>query len=115
MLEELLSSVSRFYPHILGLLYVTYLISQYFKHGLHRYPGPLWARFTDLWRYIDVRGRRPEATHIALHKKHGDIVRLGPNVLSFSDPKAIRTIYGLNKGFVKVSYSSLDALYPRGA
>ena len=102
MLEDLLSSAPRFYPYILGLLYVIYLISRYFKHGLNKYPGPKWAKFTDLWRYIDVRGRRPEVTHIALHKKHGDIVRLGPNVLSFANPKAIRAIYGLNKGFVKV-------------
>ncbi len=46
--------------------------------------------------------RRPEVEHIKLHEKHGDVVRLGPNSLSFSDPKALKTIYGLNKGFTKV-------------
>lgn len=51
---------------------------------------------------MDVYRRRPEVTHISLHRKHGDIVRLGPNALSFADPKALKAIYGLNKGFVKV-------------
>jgi hypothetical protein len=52
-----------------------------------------------------VYQRRPELEHIRLHEKHGEVVRLGPNCLSFSDPKALKTIYGLNKGFVKVCIS----------
>lgn len=31
------------------------------------------------------------------------MVRLGPNTLSFADPAALKAIYGLNKGYVKVS------------
>lgn len=73
-----------------------------YKHGLHRYPGPFLASITDWWRLVDVYGRRSEVTHRALHKKYGDVVRLGPNTLSFSSPKALKTIYGLNKGFNKV-------------
>ena len=69
---------------------------------LNVFPGPFWAHLTDIWRYIDVRGRRPELTHIALHRKYGDVVRLGPRTLSFADPKATKVIYGLNKGFTKV-------------
>lgn len=46
--------------------------------------------------------RRPEVTHIKLHEKYGDVVRLGPNTLSFSNPAALKAIYGLNKGFIKV-------------
>ena len=37
-----------------------------------------------------------------MHKEKGDIVRLGPNALSFADPKALKDIYGLKKGFTKV-------------
>jgi hypothetical protein len=29
-----------------------------------------------------------------IHEKYGDIVRVGPNELSFADPKAIHEIYG---------------------
>ena len=84
------------------LLLLFYLAHNYFYNSLNLFPGPFWAHLTDIWRYIDVKCRRPELTHIALHCKYGDIVRLGPRTLSFADPKATKVIYGLNKGFTKV-------------
>lgn len=89
-------------PYVLLIAFISYFILNYFHHGLHKYPGPFLAKITDWWRFVDVYRRRPEVTHISLHRKHGDIVRLGPNALSFADPKAVKAIYGLNKGFVKV-------------
>ncbi|KAL3455413.1 hypothetical protein BJX64DRAFT_282096 [Aspergillus heterothallicus] len=71
-----------------------YCLQQYFHNGLWRYPGPVLAKFTDIWRFLDVHRRRPDITHNALHKKYGDIVRLGPNTLSFASPSAIKVIYG---------------------
>lgn len=102
MLEPILLTVSHYWQLVLPVLIVAYIASNYFNNGLHKYPGPALARFSDIWRFIDVWNRRPDTTHIKLHRQHGDIVRLGPNTLSFSDPAAIKTIYGLNKGFVKV-------------
>lgn len=61
------------------------------------------ASLTDWWRFVDVWNRRPEITHLKLHEKYGDVVRLGPNTLSLADPAALKAIYGLNKGYVKVS------------
>jgi hypothetical protein len=84
------------------VIFVSYLLKNRFNRGLNKYPGPFFASLTDLWRFWDVYRRRPEVSHIKLHARHGDVVRLGPNVLSFADPKALKTIYGLNKGFVKV-------------
>lgn len=89
---------------LVPVIAVLYLVKQYFNHGLNKYPGPFLARFTNLWRFFDVLGRRSEATHIRLHRKYGDIVRLGPNVLSFGDPAAIKEIYGINKGYVKACF-----------
>lgn len=81
-----------------------FLIRNKYYNGLHKYPGPWLAAYTNWWRYFDVRAGHPEKTHIALHRKHGDIVRLGPNVLSFADPRVIKTIYGLNKGMTKSDF-----------
>ena len=86
---------------ILTLVFA-WLFRNRYHNGLNRYPGPFLASLTDWWRFVDVYRRRPDRTHLALHKKYGPVVRLGPNVLSFSDPEALKTIYGLNKGFVKV-------------
>lgn len=90
------------WPAVLAVSLSLYLLRNRYRNGLHRYPGPFMASLTDWWRFWDVYGRRAEVTHIRLHERYGDVVRLGPNVLSFSDPKALKSIYGLNKGFVKV-------------
>jgi hypothetical protein len=102
MLEELVSTVLRHWPYILPALLTVYLAKNYFNRGLNKFPGPLLASLTDWWRLVDVWGRRPDITQRKLHEKYGDFVRLGPNCLSIADPRALKTIYGLNKGFVKV-------------
>lgn len=99
---EFLPYLVAYWPAILGVSVLAYLLNNKFYKGLNKYPGPLAASFTNWWRFFDVLNRKTEKTHQALHKKHGDIVRLGPNVLSFADPRAIKIIYGLNKGMTKV-------------
>ena len=105
MLESIVPAIVNNWPIALVVVTVGYFLSNYFNHGLNKYPGPAFAGFTNLWRFLDVLGRRPDITQLKLHRQHGDIVRLGPNALSFSNPKAIKTIYGLNKGFTKVRSS----------
>ena len=79
-----------------------YLAFIYYARGLYRIPGPFPAKFTNVWRLVDVGKRRHQETIIALHRKYGDIVRLGPQCLSIADPAAMESIYGVNKGFAKV-------------
>jgi len=100
--SELLPVLRAYWPVFLVVGVVFRLVRNKFHNGLNKYPGHPLAGYTNWWRYFDVRGRRAQWTHIDLHRKHGDIVRLGPNVLSFADPRAIKTIYGLNKGMTKV-------------
>lgn len=105
MFGQIVLELWRHWPTAILLVFITYLAKNRFRHGLHKYPGPLLASLTDWWRFFDVLGRRPDITQRALHKKHGNIIRYGPNALSFADPQALKTIYGLNKGFVKVGQS----------
>ncbi|KAL4803800.1 hypothetical protein BDV18DRAFT_153642 [Aspergillus unguis] len=116
LISELIerSASINFVFYLLPSLALLYLIKQYFHNGLHRYPGPTLAKFTDLWRFLDVRGRRPELTHLALHRKYGDVVRLGPNTLSFASPSAIKVIYGLNKGFTKSEFYPVQMTVSKG-
>lgn len=102
------------WPAVLVVFFAAYLISNRINRGLHKYPGPFLASLTDWWRFLDVYKRRPEITHIKLHQKHGDVVRLGPNVLSFSDPKALKAIYGLNKGFTKSEFYPVQQSISKG-
>ena len=105
MLQLVLTSVVHHWPFALVFFIIAKLVSNYLKHGLHKYPGPFPASLTDWWRFLDVLGRRPDITHIKLHREHGNIVRLGPKTLSFGDPRALRAIYGPNKGFIKAPIS----------
>jgi hypothetical protein len=102
MIEQLFQFVVQHWLSVIATAVLAWLARNRYHNGLNKYPGPFLASLTDWWRFVDVWGRRPEVTHRALHKKYGDVVRLGPNSLSFADPKALKTIYGLNKGFVKV-------------
>ena len=74
-------------------------------YSLHRdIPGPFLAKFTDLWRFLLVTGRKSQETYIKLHKKYGDLVRVGPNCISISQPDLIPSIYGIGKGYVKSDF-----------
>ncbi|XMA15857.1 hypothetical protein WAI453_008648 [Rhynchosporium graminicola] len=102
--ESLVVVLLHNWPFALSVCFLAYLISNRFNRGLQKYPGPFLASLTDWWRFWIVYKRRPEVEHIRLHEELGDVVRLGPNNLSFSDPKALKSIYGLNKGFVKSDF-----------
>lgn len=103
-LEAILAVMAQHWFSALVIVAIVHFTRNYFHHGLNQYPGPFLARFTNWWRFWDVYKRRPEVTHIRLHEKHGDVVRLGPNYLSFADPRAVKDIYGLNKGYIKSQF-----------
>ncbi|KAJ0353069.1 hypothetical protein COL154_001677 [Colletotrichum chrysophilum] len=102
--ETLLETLATHWLSIGASLIVAWLVKNHYNNGLNKYPGPFLASLTDWWRFFDVKGQRPEVTHQKLHEKYGNVVRLGPNTLSFADPAALKTIYGLNKGFVKSDF-----------
>ena len=65
-------------------------------------PGPFLARFTDLWRFYDYWCCTQTNTHQTLHKKLGPAVRIGPNMVSLSDPELIKQVYSTRGDFLKV-------------
>lgn len=66
---------------------------------LSRYPGPLSARLgIPFWRFWhSLQGDYAPALY-SLHRKHGDVVRIGHTHLSFADPTAMNSIYSLSDG-----------------
>lgn len=92
---------------ILGIFAVAArLVYNKYGYGISSVPGPFLAAWTDLWRFFIAWGRHAEQTHVRLHEKYGPLVRLGPNSVSISDPGAVKVIYGLTSGYVKVFSSS---------
>lgn len=104
VISESISFTSQHGGSILLLLAALYLASNYLRPGVCAVPGPFLAKLSNLWRFIDVANGHAEVTLYKLHQKYGDYVRLGPNVVSVRDLDAVKIIYGINKGYQKVSY-----------
>ncbi|KAI4845223.1 cytochrome P450 [Aureobasidium sp. EXF-8845] len=84
-----------------------YIIYQRFFHPLASVPGPFWASLTRLWITKHSWDGDMHRTMIALHEKHGSIVRNGPNEVSIADLSAIKTIYGAGTRFRKSDWYSV--------
>ncbi|RYO00489.1 hypothetical protein AA0121_g13378 [Alternaria tenuissima] len=65
-----------------------------YLHPLRHYPGPKLAAATGLYHwYWTLAGRIHRQLH-KLHRQHGEVVRIGPDRLSFIAPEAWKDIYG---------------------
>ena len=86
----------------LTLLFLYYL-STLFAYGLWDLPGPALAKVSNLWRLIEAWKGHQELALQDLHRKHGKIVQIGPNVVSITDPDAIEIIFGIKTDLPKVN------------
>ncbi|KAF2437428.1 cytochrome P450 [Karstenula rhodostoma CBS 690.94] len=102
-------------PYALLLLPVLYYLLPYLRNwSIQAVPGPLAAKFSNLWLlYQARRGRRFEAVHAA-HRKYGTLVRIAPNHVSVADADAIPVIYGHGNGFLKSDYYDAFVSIRRG-
>ena len=83
------------------IVFVTiYLLKVYLK--LYQNPGPFLAAFSNIPRTYWVWTKNAHEKHIALHRKYGNLVRIGPDVVSVGDPAEISHIYGFDDTFSKV-------------
>ncbi len=74
---------------------------------LGKIPGPLSARLSRAWMVKHSWQGNMHRTMIDLHKKHGKLVRTGPNEVSVSDLSAIKQIYGVGTKFRKSDWYSV--------
>ncbi|KAI0016492.1 putative benzoate 4-monooxygenase cytochrome P450 [Xylariomycetidae sp. FL0641] len=80
---------------------------------LRAIPGPNVAKFTDLQRMSWVNSRHAHLIHLELHRKYGDVVRMGPNMVSVGDPTAIPVIYPMRSGIPKGGFYETLRPYSR--
>ncbi|KAJ5692601.1 cytochrome P450 [Penicillium macrosclerotiorum] len=94
-----------------AILVVSRFLWNYFRSPLKSFPGPIPSSFTDIWRMQDVFRGRCDITHNKLHRKHGTAVRMGPNLLSLSDPSLINLVYNTKSPWIKSNmYNVNDVL-----
>lgn len=87
---------------LLVSLCITYALQQTIWSPLNSVPGPVLAKFTNLWQSsIYYQGK--QATVIRqLHDRYGPAVRLGPKHVSLNDPSLITTVYSKKGDYIKV-------------
>ncbi|KAL4738144.1 cytochrome P450 [Aspergillus similis] len=86
---------------ILALI-LSRLLYNLFQPGLVGIPGPLLARCTDLWRLYKVWQWKYKEDLPALHEAYNStVIRIGPRMVSCSDPRAVELIYGFHTDFKK--------------
>ncbi|KAI0883025.1 putative cytochrome P450 [Annulohypoxylon maeteangense] len=98
MEESLLAILMTHWVPITGTLVFGYCLSNIiynlYLHPLAKFPGPLLARATHLWRFKNTMSGRQHRIFRAEHQKYGDVFRVSPNELSFASVQSYRDIYG---------------------
>ncbi|PVI05781.1 cytochrome P450 [Periconia macrospinosa] len=85
-------------PIFFVLKFSVTLIYNVLFHPLRKYPGPKLAAATDLLHaYYSIKGAEIDWT-ARMHEQYGEVVRLGPNKLSYTKPEAWRDITGHRTG-----------------
>lgn len=67
-------------------------------HRLAKYPGPTACKISALWTVWKIRDGKRYLYIQSLHKQYGDVVRIGPNELSFCSPTVIQPVLTWPKG-----------------
>jgi hypothetical protein len=70
---------------------------------LRHVPGPFPACITNFQRVLWVKTKRAHLILQDMHEKYGEVIRIGPNMVTFNNPEAIPTVYTTRTGFPKVS------------
>lgn len=96
VVKHLLASIS------VALLFTFTVRSLSSWYRLRHIPGPLLPSLTNLPRVFWVKTGQSQDYHRKLHDKYGEVVRLGPNMVSISNPEVIPTLYPTRPGFPKV-------------
>ncbi|KAK1676158.1 cytochrome P450 [Colletotrichum godetiae] len=103
----------------LSLLYLSfafivyYVISSVIAYGrLRDFPGPFVGRFSYLWLLSNARSGRPAEHFTKLNRKHGSLVRIGPNDLVTDDPDILRRMNAARSTYGRSSWYDTTKLNP---
>jgi hypothetical protein len=96
-----LSYLTKFYIWF-PLLLLSYIVYTRYFTGLSHIPGPFIASISNFWKISAAWHEEMPQRNIALHRKYGSLVRIGPNMISVDDPSALSTIYGFKPIYLKV-------------
>jgi cytochrome P450 len=86
-----------YFASFLFAIYIPYVIWIIWFHPLSHFPGPKLAIISNIFYSRAIISGRSAKIVKSLHDKYGDVVRWGPNELSFANKDAWRDIYDRRK------------------
>ncbi|KAK1958741.1 cytochrome P450 [Colletotrichum sublineola] len=84
--------------------YCIWLLAFWQASPLRKFPGPVLAGWTNLWRLWQVISADYAPRIKRLHEKYGPVVRLGPNLLDIDFPELTKVIYGTDSRWKKSDF-----------
>ncbi|KAM0552402.1 hypothetical protein ACHAPJ_007962 [Fusarium lateritium] len=78
-----------------------------YLHPISHVPGPLPAKLTGLWRTAKYMQGNWHDEILAIHRKHGRVVRIAPNEISVVDEYAMKNLYGHGHNAPKTDWYSV--------
>jgi hypothetical protein len=106
-MNHVLRVLSETFSRILFTVVVATILFALFKSiqsyiSLRHIPGPKAAAFTNLVRRSWAKSGRIHEIHLRVHQDYGSVVRVGPNAVLVSQPRAIDSIFGFKSRPKKV-------------
>ncbi|GAP88827.1 putative cytochrome P450 [Rosellinia necatrix] len=93
------------YGAYMTALFTSMLIYRAFFHPLRHFAGPRLARLSQFYHFFHIRAKVDNYRHLdRLHQKYGEYVRVGPNLLSISDPDMIEIMFHPQSNFHKAEW-----------
>ncbi|KAJ9606466.1 Cytochrome p-450 [Cladophialophora chaetospira] len=102
--DQFLGSTARGLSSLLAITIVTCLTAlllREWRSSLRRIPGPLFARISNFYLFTNALRGNMHVLFGQLHRKYGNIVRVGPNKVSIADPTLLPVIYGISSNYPK--------------
>lgn len=87
----------------LALTWCLQLLRTRYRPHLRAIPGPAVASVSNLWKLAAVYREDMPGWNARAHARHGPVVRIGPDHVSFSSPAAFHAIHASRQAFAKVS------------
>ncbi|KAI1288550.1 cytochrome P450 monooxygenase-like protein [Xylaria venustula] len=86
-------------------LFTSILVYRAFFHPLRHFDGPKLARLSQFYHFFRIKAKVDNYRHLdRLHAQYGEYVRVGPNLLSISDPDMIEVIFHPQSNFNKADW-----------
>ncbi|KAL4898698.1 cytochrome P450 [Aspergillus ambiguus] len=78
------------WPFILFIVALTIVVKRRYLSSISDVPGPFLASFSSFWKIQQIINGHIEEEMLALHRKHGDFVRIADNEVSVGHQDAVK-------------------------